>query len=220
MIYPVPKDSIITQTYQDHVERAKRNGWCYRPGRCPGGVWYYGGIDWAVMTGTPVQAAESGLVVTARQDATGYGTHIKINHEDGRETIYAHLSELRIQAGDRVIAGQVIGLSGNTGNSTGPHLHFELRVNGIPVDPMPYLTGEIQAGDNDNTPEKPAWKEIKPGDIVTIASPYRIRAAPGTTARILATIANSTQAEVISLDNTGWAEVVIRGWVHPDGLIK
>ncbi len=73
-----------------------------------------------------------------------YGLYVVLRHGDGFTTRYGHLSAFTVAAGDTVAAGQVIGLSGNTGYSTGPHLHFEIRVDGVPVDPLPYLMTAVR----------------------------------------------------------------------------
>lgn len=96
------------------------------------------GIDIAVVTGTPVRAAASGRVSFAGENG-GYGLLVIIDHGNGVETRYAHNSQLLVKVGDRVQRGQVIARSGNTGNSTGPHLHFEIRQYGQAVDPLLYL---------------------------------------------------------------------------------
>ena len=70
---------------------------------------------------------------------TGYGNAVVVDHDGGLATLYGHLSRFAVRAGAHVGGGQVIGAVGNTGNSTGPHLHFEVRLNGTPVDPIPYL---------------------------------------------------------------------------------
>lgn len=96
------------------------------------------GIDIAVRSGTPVKAAESGLVLHSGW-LGGYGKTVIIDHGGGMSTLYAHNSSLSVSTGQTVTKGQVIALSGSTGLSTGPHVHFEVRVNGTPVDPMGYL---------------------------------------------------------------------------------
>lgn len=139
LIYPVGTSYPVSQTYAEHVARAKQNGWCTKPGNCPGGVYYYPGWDWACPTGTPVKASASGRCEVQNQGGSGYGLNVRITHKDGYYTIYGHLIKAVVITGIDALQGDVIGYSNNTGNSTGPHLHFELRKNGVPVDPMQYL---------------------------------------------------------------------------------
>lgn len=96
------------------------------------------GIDWATPTGTAVMASSNGRVTRAGWLGS-YGYVVYISHPDGRETRYAHLSKILVSAGQTVKQGQKIALSGNTGRSTGPHLHFEMRVGGSPVNPLKYI---------------------------------------------------------------------------------
>lgn len=98
----------------------------------------HAGIDWATPTGTAVMASSGGTVTRAGW-GSGYGYVVYIRHEGGRETRYGHLSKVLVSPGQQVKQGQKIALSGNTGRSTGPHLHFELRVNGSPVNPLSYF---------------------------------------------------------------------------------
>lgn len=99
---------------------------------------YHKGIDWATPTGTAVMASSGGTVVRAGW-GSGYGYVVYIRHPDGRETRYAHLSKVLVKTGETVKQGQKIALSGNTGRSTGPHLHFEILINGSQVNPLQYL---------------------------------------------------------------------------------
>lgn len=99
---------------------------------------YHKGIDWAVPTGTAVYASCGGKVSKAGW-GSGYGYVVYIKHEDGSETRYAHLSKVLVKSGQTVKQGDRIALSGNTGVSTGPHLHFELIMNGTHVNPAKYL---------------------------------------------------------------------------------
>ncbi|MEV6312207.1 transglycosylase family protein [Streptomyces sp. NPDC051840] len=102
---------------------------------------YHTGVDFPVPTGTSVKAVNSGTVVSAGW-AGAYGYEIVIRHGDGRYSQYAHLSSLHVRAGQQVTGGQRIARSGSTGNSTGPHLHFEIRTGpgyGSDVDPLAYL---------------------------------------------------------------------------------
>ena len=96
------------------------------------------GMDIAVNTGTPVRAAARGRVTFAGMNG-GYGNLVIIDHGDGVETRYAHNSRIVVKVGDYVNRGQLVAYSGNTGNSTGPHLHFEIRYKGNAVDPRNYL---------------------------------------------------------------------------------
>ena len=99
---------------------------------------YHKGVDWATPTGTPVYASCGGTVAKAGW-GSGYGYVVYINHEDGRQTRYGHLSKVLVSAGQKVKQGDKIALSGNTGVSTGPHLHFEILINGSQVNPLKYL---------------------------------------------------------------------------------
>lgn len=99
---------------------------------------YHAGIDIGVDEGVPVHAADGGTVVWSGWMG-GYGYAVVIDHGNGLSTLYGHNSELVISEGEAVGKGQVIAYAGSTGNSTGPHVHFEVRVNGDPVDPMGYL---------------------------------------------------------------------------------
>ncbi|MFW5998737.1 MAG: peptidoglycan DD-metalloendopeptidase family protein [Bacillota bacterium] len=96
------------------------------------------GIDFAVNTGTKIKAAKAGRIIYSDW-ASGYGHTVIIEHRKGVRTLYGHNSKLLVQGGQYVERGEVIALSGNSGRSTGPHLHFEIQINGKPVDPLPYI---------------------------------------------------------------------------------
>lgn len=96
------------------------------------------GVDWACPVGTTVYASCAGTVIQASYNG-GYGNNVVIQHADGRMTRYAHNSRLLVQVGQYVEQGEPIALSGNTGRSTGPHVHFELYINGAAVDPLKYI---------------------------------------------------------------------------------
>src|SRR6185437_12706885 len=102
---------------------------------------FHTGLDFGVPVDTPIEAAGAGKVVAAGWDSTGYGNRVIIDHGNGQLTLYGHLDKMSVHAGDLVAAGQRIGLSGSTGNSTGPHLHFGLQVNGLWVAPTAARTG-------------------------------------------------------------------------------
>jgi murein DD-endopeptidase MepM/ murein hydrolase activator NlpD len=103
-----------------------------------GTVRMHTGIDFGAGTGTPIRAAADGTVVSAGT-LGGYGNATIIDHGNGLATLYGHQSRLLVSQGQHVVRGQVIGLVGSTGFATGPHLHFEVRVSGTPVNPVSYL---------------------------------------------------------------------------------
>ena len=100
---------------------------------CPGGHWH-SGIDLAAARGAPVRATLPGIV-TVIVSTTGYGLHVVIDHGGALSSLYGHLDTVLVNSGDDVVAGQVIGTVGSSGNATGPHLHFEIRRDGIAEDP-------------------------------------------------------------------------------------
>ena len=100
---------------------------------------FHTGIDLVAPFGSPVFAADDGVVALVGATSTGYGNYVVIAHAGGFDTLYGHLSTALVSVGQVVTQGTPVGLEGSTGNSTGPHLHFELRVNQRPVDPTPYL---------------------------------------------------------------------------------
>ena len=105
-----------------------------------GAAGFHPGVDFGAPMGTPIHAAGDGVVVFAGVES-GYGNYTCINHGNGIATCYGHQSLLLVKVGDQVKRGQVIGLVGSTGYSTGPHLHFEVRINGAVTDPLPWLIG-------------------------------------------------------------------------------
>jgi len=117
--------SVITSRFGKRILRGKVN--------------YHTGLDMGVIEGSEVCAIMSGKVIIANTGDTGYGNYIVINHGSGFVSLYAHLSKIMINEGDCIVKGDTIGKSGNTGNSTGPHLHLEIIKNGLLVDPEKYL---------------------------------------------------------------------------------
>jgi murein DD-endopeptidase MepM/ murein hydrolase activator NlpD len=99
---------------------------------------FHSGIDLAAPLDTPIAAATGGSVML-RRERGGYGLYIVVIRDPQLSTLYGHLDWPLVQTGDVVAAGQTIALMGSTGNSTGPHLHFEVRIAGVPVDPLPLL---------------------------------------------------------------------------------
>ncbi len=117
-----------------------------------GVVKLHAGDDIDAELGTPVRAAAAGVVVAAGWQG-GYGNAVVIDHGDGLTTLYGHMEVLEVRVGQRVGAGTEIGLAGQTGVATGPHLHFEVRIAGAPVDPTPYLApraGDIAHGSSND----------------------------------------------------------------------
>ena len=100
---------------------------------------FHTGIDLVEPFGSPVYAADDGVVALVGSSSSGYGNYVVIAHSGGLDTLYGHLATALVKVGQTVTQGQPIGMEGSTGNSTGAHLHFELRINQKPVDPAPYL---------------------------------------------------------------------------------
>ena len=100
---------------------------------------FHTGIDLVEPFGSPVYAADDGVVALVGSSSSGYGRYVVIAHSGGLDTLYGHLSTTLVKVGQMVNQGQTVGLEGSTGNSTGPHLHFELRIKQQPIDPTPYL---------------------------------------------------------------------------------
>ena len=98
----------------------------------------HAGLDFAAPTGTPIYVTADGVVTDAHRE-NGYGNVVRVRHASGTETIYAHLNRIRVKTGQQLSRGDRIGDMGSTGRSTGTHLHYEVRVNGKPVNPMQYL---------------------------------------------------------------------------------
>ncbi|SFC78290.1 M23 family metallopeptidase [Butyrivibrio sp. YAB3001] len=135
----VERGTIVPPTYIKPISGGRlSSGFGKRSAPKKGASTYHKGVDWATPVGTAVVASSSGTVTRAGW-GSGYGYCVYIKHPDGRETRYGHLSKVLVSAGAKVTQGQKIALSGNTGVSTGPHLHFEILVNGSQVNPLNYL---------------------------------------------------------------------------------
>lgn len=103
-----------------------------------GGRRSHNGVDLAAPTGTPIYATADGMVSKAKWFSS-YGNYVSIEHGAELQTRYAHMSRIAVTAGDRVKKGEIIGYVGSTGRSTGPHLHYEVRIGGEAVNPIPYM---------------------------------------------------------------------------------
>ena len=155
------------------------------------------GIDYALYFGTPVLAALDGKVSRIAELRSGYGKHIIIDHDGGLQTVYAHLSRVSVSCGETVRAGQIIGFSGNSGNSTGPHLHFEVRRLGQPIDPDTLFL---------------ASREAKAGERRVKIPMLYVRSGPGTEYAIVDSL---RQGDVISGETsveTVWLKIGKDRW--------
>ena len=114
------------------------SGFGYRSDPFTGGAAFHPGLDFRGPIGAPIYAAAKGQVSFVGQKS-GYGNCVEVSHGNGLVTRYAHMSAFRTQLGHIVNAGELIGAIGSTGRSTGPHLHFEVRINDQPVNPRPFL---------------------------------------------------------------------------------
>lgn len=197
-LYPVPPSSIVTQSFAEHEHRREVNGWTN----------YNGGIDWGIPTSTSIKAAQVGTVTVVRSDATGYGTHVRIEHTEGSvkyTTIYGHLMKSKVEVGDVVNAGDIIGKSDNTGNSTGPHLHFELRRGTKPIDPAPLLVKTVAAltSEEGAEEEEPRDTGIEPAQFPglpkarVLVATLNIRSGPSVEERIVGTLILDEKVEVL-----------------------
>ena len=127
--------SPISGSWQDNVT----SEFGYRQDPTGSGMEGHTGLDIGVAVGTPIRAVKDGKVLFVRYKQTGYGYHVAIDHGGGLVTLYAHCSEILVTEGEKVKAGDAIAKSGNTGRSTGPHLHLEVIQNGVPQNPRNYL---------------------------------------------------------------------------------
>lgn len=135
----VERGTKIPPTYIKPISGGRlSSGFGRRSAPTKGASSYHKGIDWATPTGTAVYASCGGRVTRAGW-GRGYGYVVYIDHEDGRQTRYGHLSKILVNVGQNVKQGERIALSGNTGVSTGPHIHFEILINGTQVNPLQYL---------------------------------------------------------------------------------
>jgi murein DD-endopeptidase MepM/ murein hydrolase activator NlpD len=101
------------------------------------------GVDFTAKTGTEIFAAGDGVVFNVKKSYTGYGQHVIIDHGFGYKTLYAHMSKFKVRKGQKVKRGDVIGLVGNTGTSTGPHLHYEVIRDNKKIDPANFFFNDL-----------------------------------------------------------------------------
>lgn len=206
---------VVTQTFDEHLERAMSMRAAYN-----------GGIDYGMPTGTPVLAAADGSVTKATEDASGYGRLVKIRHAESVETLYAHLRTWSVRPGQSVSAGEQIGYSDSTGFSSGPHLHFEVRRNGRPVDPQELLTPITQYVDPQPLPAPINTTPLMIGQHSVALDGVRLRSQPGLDGHIILEMIAGTSVVITGMaqpcDGLQWypVRIVVYGWTaanSPDG---
>ena len=116
----------------------------------------HAGIDFTAPVGTPIQASGNGKVIKAEHERVGYGNHVIIDHGFGYTTLYGHMFSFNVKVGDVIQKGQTIGLVGDTGTSTGPHLHYEVRYKGDPVDPITFVLDDLTPSEYQQLVERAA----------------------------------------------------------------
>lgn len=142
---------------------------------------FHEGIDYGCPEGTPILASADGTVIRSAFVASGYGEYIIIMHSDGSGTVYAHLKVRTKQMFDKVQQGDVIGYSGSTGKSSGPHLHFEYRTTAADYktaeDPKKHLKTffDPDPGNNTPAPEKPKFSTVESGTCIVVADLVNVR---------------------------------------------
>ena len=142
LIAALPKDGVgVVPTFSPLSNGRVTSNFGIRTHPILGGRRMHTGIDLAAATGTPVFATAMGVVTNAGWRGS-YGLLVQLDHANSHQTRYGHLSRLAVQPGQIVEPGQLIGYVGSTGRSTGPHLHYEVRIGGKAVDPRPYMTGQ------------------------------------------------------------------------------
>jgi hypothetical protein len=189
LLYPVKSTFPITQRFGENPQ------------------WYpltngHNGIDWGIPLRTPVYAALPGKVVRVAADNSGYGNHIRISHDNNLLSLYGHLDERHyalVKVDDMVEAGQHIGFSGNTGRSTGPHLHFEVREGSTAFDPEPYLSENVNI---------PPAKTLFKARVLQSTQPFlNIRSGPGTLYPVIGKLNPGDEVEVIDIGGeTVWLQ--------------
>lgn len=138
---PDERRAFLSVLFRPPVEHMRlTSGFGFRRNPFTGGNSFHAGVDLGAPRGTPVYAAASGRVVEAGRSAI-YGRYVLLEHSNGYETLYGHLDSIEVQLNERISSGMMIGKVGSSGLSTGPHLHFEVRLHGRPRDPFQLLPG-------------------------------------------------------------------------------
>jgi len=161
---------------------------------------FHTGLDYGLPLGTPIDAAAGGTVVAAGWDTTGFGNRVIVDHDNGVRTLYGHLQKVEVQPGAVVTAGQEIGLSGSTGNSSGPHLHFGVEKDGQWVDPAPYLNHSLPAA-----PAGASTQPIAPQSTAASMGAMGMNPAAGATSTMGTTSATSATSATSMVGSPGSA---------------
>ena len=111
---------------------------------------FHSGIDFSAKLGTPVLSTANGIVVDVKYSKKGYGNKVIIEHDNNYRTLYAHLSDIHVSIGDTIDVGEELGTVGNSGLSTGPHLHYEIQYNGLAIDPLSLYQIDLEKEDKVN----------------------------------------------------------------------
>jgi murein DD-endopeptidase MepM/ murein hydrolase activator NlpD len=174
----------------------------------------HNGIDYGLPMSTPVLAAAAGTVTVAGMDNTGYGLHVRVLHSDGTLPLYAHLSQIIATVNQALSAGQTLGVSGMTGDATGPHLHFELRARPndctSAVDPTPFFVSnpqpQPQPDPQPNPTPTPTGKPLF--NVKVSATVLNVRSGPDTTYPVLRQLNQGDSLEVYDLGGpTVWVQI-------------
>jgi murein DD-endopeptidase MepM/ murein hydrolase activator NlpD len=151
--------------------------------------WHHG-TDLKLNVGDPIYSTFDGIVRIRSYDRTGYGYYVVVRHKNGLETLYGHMSKILVEVGQEVKAGDLLGLGGNTGRSTGPHLHYEIRYQGLSINPtevFDFASGNIKGEvymvtsssfDHVVKTQQAVYHRVRSGDTLSgIARRYGVRVA-------------------------------------------
>lgn len=166
----------------------------------------HNGLDFALPKGTRVRAAADGTIAHARWNQGGYGVHLILSHGNGYETVYAHLLTTSLPPGTVVKRGQVIAMSGSSGYSTGPHLHFELRKDGKAIDPAPMLEAlNRTASASQSSVDRPTWR--------VSCDCLNVRSGPGLAYAVVRQLHRGEDVNEFASESSQWIQIGEREWV-------
>ncbi|MCC6147304.1 MAG: M23 family metallopeptidase [Anaerolineaceae bacterium] len=204
--FPLPQPFPVSQRFGENPQ------WYKRFGIATG----HNGIDYAAPARTPVLASAGGIVIKTGFDPEGYGNYIKIAHGSNYVSLYAHLEEIQVRNTQLVESGRQIGLSGSTGFSTGPHLHFEIRdKDNAAIDPEPLLLPVISNPPQEG--EKSNLQSTVAPMVARVAVPLlNIRSAPSINAPVIGQLAQDQRITILERFTTVWVQI---GEV-PDGTVR